>query len=82
MQEAAKVNYIHMEKDLTREMQNPVEKAQQMVVAVAALKNPPNLVERVTKFHYPQIFAGDVVKVDIRRGNLVKQWKPCAGTVP
>ena len=69
-----------MEKDPRKEKQNPVEKDQQMVVA--ALENPPNPVERVRKFHYPQIFAGDVVKVDIRRDNLVKQWKPCAGTVP
>ena len=71
-----------MEKDPRREKQNPVEKAQQMVAAVVALEKPPNPVERVRKFHYPQIFAGDVVKVDIRRDNLIKQWKQSAGTVP
>ena len=67
-----------MEKDPRKEKQNPVEKAQQMMAAVAALENPQNPVERVRK----QIFAGDVVKVDIRRDNPVKQWKLYAGTVP
>ena len=62
-----------MEKDPRREKQNPVEKAQQMLVAVAALENPSNPVEKIAKFYYPQIFAGDVVKVDIRRGKLVRQ---------
>ena len=59
-------------KDPRKEKQNPVERAQQMVVA---LENTPNLVERVRKFHYQQTFAGDVVKVDIKKDNLVKQWK-------
>ena len=68
-----------MEKDPREEKQNPVEKAQQVV---AAVENPPDPVERVGKFHYPQTFVGDVVKVDIRRGNPVKQWKQSAGTVP
>ena len=71
-----------MEKDPRKEKQNPVEKAQQMVVAVTALENSPNPVERVGKFHYPQTFDGDVVKVDIKRDNLVKPWKQCAGNVP
>ena len=53
-----------------------------MVVVVAAVENPPDPVERVRKFHYPQTFVGDVVKEDIRRGNPVKQWKQSAGTVP
>ena len=34
-----------------RPEQNPVGKAQQVV---AAVENPPNPVERVGKFHYPQ----------------------------
>ena len=71
-----------MEKDPRREKQNPVEKAQQVVVAVAAVENPPDPVERVRKFHYLQTFVGDVVKAGIRRGNPVKQWKQSAGTVP
>ena len=82
MQETAKVNYIQYGKDPRREKQNPVEKAQQVVVVVAAVEIPPDPVERVGKFHYPQTFVGDVVKEDIRRGNLVKQWKQSAGTVP
>ena len=57
--------------------QNPVKKA-----AVVAVRNPPNPMERVGKFHYPQTFVGDVVKVDLRRGNLVKLWKQSVGNVP
>ena len=57
-----------MEKDPRKEKQNPVEKAQQVV---AAVESPPDPVERVGKFHYPQTFVGDVVKVGIRRGNPV-----------
>ena len=72
----------NMEKDPREVNQNPVEKAQQVVVVVAAVENPPNPVERVGKFHYPQTFVGDVVKEDIRRGNHVKLWKQSAGTVP
>ena len=72
----------NMGKDPREENQNPVEKAQQVVAAVAAVENPPNPVERVGKFHYPQTFVGDVVKEDIRRGNLVKLWKQSVGTVP
>ena len=68
-----------MEEDPKKEKQNPVEKAQQVV---AAVKNPPDPVERVRKFHYPQTFVGDVVKADIKRGNPVKQWKQPTGTVP
>ena len=49
---------------------------------MAAVENPPNPVERVGKLHYPQTFVGDVVKEDIRRGNLVKLWKQSVGTVP
>ena len=41
-----------------------------------------NMVERVRKFHYLQTFAGDMVKVDTRKDNLVKHWKQCAGIVP
>ena len=60
-----------------------MEKAQQvMVVVKAAVENPPDPVERVRKFHYPQTFVGDVVKGDIRKGNPVRQWKKSAGTVP
>ena len=69
-----------MEKDPRGEKQDPVKKAQQVVVA--AVENPLNPVERVGKFHYPQTFVGDVAKEDIRRGNLVKLWKQSAGTVP
>ena len=73
----------NMGKDPRELNQNPVEKAQQVVVGVvAAVENPPNPVEKVGKFHYPQTFFGDVVKVDIRRGNLVKLWKQSVGTVP
>ena len=72
----------NMGKDPREVNQNPVEKAQQVVVAVAAVESPPNPVEKVRKFHYPQTFVGDVVKEDIRRGNLVKLWKQSVGTVP
>ena len=72
-----------MRKDPREENQNPVEKPQQVVVVVvAAVENPPNPVERVGKLHYPQTFVGDVVKENIRRGNLVKLWKQSVGTVP
>ena len=83
MQETAKVNYIQYGKGSKKGKQNPVEKAQQVVVVVvAAVENPPVPVERVRKFHYPQTFVGDVVKEDIRKGNPVRQWKPSVGTVP
>ena len=62
----------NMGKDPREVIQNPVEKAQQMV---AAVENPPNPVERTGRSHYPQPFVGDVVKEDIRRGNLVKLQK-------
>ena len=71
-----------MEKYPRNENQTPVENAQQVVAVVAAVDNPPDPVERVRKFHYPQTFVGDVVKADIKRGNPVKQWKQSAGTVP
>ena len=71
-----------MEKDPREEKQNPVEKAQEVVVVVAAVENTPDPVERVRKFHYPQTFVGDVVKEDIRKGNPVRQWKQPVGTVP
>ena len=64
-----------MEKDPIREKQSPVAEAQQVVAAVETLPDP---VERVRKFHYLQIFVGDVVKEDIKRGNPFKQWKQCA----
>ena len=72
----------NMGKDPRELNQNPMEKAQQVVAVVAVVENPPNPVEKVGKFHYPQTFVGDVVKVDIRRGNLVKPWKQSVGTVP
>ena len=72
----------NMGKDPGEVNQNPVEKAQQVAVVVAAVENPPNPVERVGKFHYPQTFVGDVVKEDIRRGNLVKLWKQSVRNVP
>ena len=75
----------NMGKDPREVNQNPVEKAQQVVAVVAAVvaavENPPNPVERVGKFHYPQAFVGDVGKEDISRGNLVKLWKQSVGTV-
>ena len=72
-----------MEKDPRKENQIPVEKAQLVVVvAVQAVENPPDPVERIRKFHYPQTFVGDVVKEDIKRGNPVKQCKQSAGNVP
>ena len=52
--------------------QNPVEKAQQLVVAVAAVENTPVPVERLRKFHCSQTFIGDVVKAGIKRGNSCK----------
>ena len=64
-----------MEKDPKGKKQNPVEKAQHMVMAVAAVENPPDPVERVGKFYYPKTFVGDMVKEDIRRSNLVKLWR-------
>ena len=71
-----------MGKDPREVNQNPVEKAQQVVAVVAAVENPPNPEERVRKFHYPQTFFRDVVKEDIRKGNLVKLWKQSVGNVP
>ena len=72
----------NMGKDPREVNQNPMEKAQQVVAVVAAVENPPNPVERAGKSHYPQTFVGDVLKEDIRRGNLVKLWKQSVGTVP
>ena len=69
-------------KDPREVNQNPVEKAKQVAAVVAAVGNPPKPVEKVGKFHYPQTFVGNVVKVEIRRGNLVKLWKQSVGTVP
>ena len=37
---------------------------------MAAVENPPDPVERVRKFHYPQTFVGDVVKAGIKRATL------------
>ena len=51
-----------------------------MVEVVEAVE-PPNLVEKVRKFHYLQTFAGDVVKADIKKDNFVKQWRQCVGIV-
>ena len=82
MQETAKVNYVQYGKGSKKGKANLVEGAQQVVAVVAAVENPPETVERVRKFHYPQTFVGDVVKEDIKRGNPVKQWKQSAGTVP
>ena len=69
-----------MEKVSRKKKQNPVEKVQQIVVAVetvAALEGP-----RVRKFPYLMTSDGGVVKVDIKRDNLVRQWKQCTGNVP
>ena len=68
-----------MRKDPREGNQNPVEKAQQVM---AAVENSPDPVEREGKLHYPQTFAGDMVKEGIRRDNLVKMWKQSVGTVP
>ena len=76
MQETTKINYVQYGKVPRRA--SPKERVQQTVVAVetvAALETLLNLVERVRKFHYLQIFAGDVVKADTKRDNLAKQWK-------
>ena len=51
-----------MGKDPREENQNLVSEAQQVVVAVAAVENPPEPVERVRKFHNPQTFARDMVR--------------------
>ena len=70
-----------MEKDPRKGKQNPVKKAQQVVTVVAAVENPPDPVERVGKFHYPQTFV-DVVKAGIKRGNPARQVKQSAGNIP
>ena len=51
------------------------------VETVAVLEALPNPVERARKFHSQLTFAGDVAKADIRKDNLARQWKQCAGTV-
>ena len=61
-----------MGKDPRKGKQNLVAEAQQVVAVVAAVENPPDPVERVRKFHYPQTFVGDVVKEDIRKGQPCK----------
>ena len=64
-----------MGKDPRKEKQNPVEKAQQTVAAVAAVETVAaleSLVERARKFHYLLTFAGDVVKPDIQNGQPCK----------
>ena len=63
MQETAKVNYVQYGKDPRKENQNLVAEAQQVV---AAVETPPDPVERVRKFHYPQTSVGDVVNEDIK----------------
>ena len=82
IQETAKVNYIQYGKGSKKGKAKSSGRGSQVVAAVAALENPPDPVERVRKFHYPQTFVGDVVKAGIRRGNSAKQWKQSAGTVP
>ena len=88
MQETAKVNYVQYGKGSkkgklksSRKIHNSA-KQWEVVEAVEALETHSNLVERVGKFHYLQTFAGDVVKADTKKDNLVKQWKQCLGTVP
>ena len=74
-----------MERDPRKENLVENSRVQQMmdvVEAVEALETHPSLVERVGKLRYLQTFAGGVVKADIKKDNLVKQWKQYVGTVP
>ena len=59
-----------------------VQQMVEVVEAVEALETLPSPVERVGKFHCWQTFAKDVAKADIKKDNLVKQWKQCAGIAP
>ena len=74
MRETAKVNYIQYGKGSKRGKSKSNGKGSTSggiaVAAVAAVEIPPDPVERVRKFHYPQTFVGDVVKEGIKRGNL------------
>ena len=63
------------------ESSNSLQQVVAVVEAVEICETLLNMVERVRKFHYLQTFAGDVVKADTRKGNLVKHWKQCAGIV-
>ena len=81
MQENAKVNYVHYGKGSKKGKAKSSGKGSANGGGSGSTGNPPNLVERVRKFHYQQTFAGDVVKIDIKKDNLVKQWKQCAGNV-
>ena len=65
-----------MERDPRKENLNLVEnsRVQQMVGVVEAVE-PTNPVEKARKFHYLQTFAADVVKVDIKKDNLVRHWR-------
>ena len=62
--------------------QNPNLESSNSLQQMVAVETLLNLVERVTKFHYLQTFAGDVVKVDTRKDNHARQLKQCAGIVP
>ena len=82
MQETTKVNYIQYGKGSKKEKAKSSGKGSANSGGSDSAGKPPNPVKRVWKFHYLQTFAGDVVKADIRKENLTKQWKQCVGTVP
>ena len=62
MQETVKVNYIQYGKGSKRGKEKSSGKGSTIGGSGAAVENPPDPVERVRKFHYPQTFIGDVVK--------------------
>ena len=84
MQDTIKINYVQYGKSSKSKMSKPGKFKQCTVNGSSGGSSGTflNMVERVRKFHYLQTFAGDVVKADTRKDNLVKHWKQCAGTVP
>ena len=67
---------------LNLESSNRLEQVVAVVKVVEMLETLLNMVERVRRFHYLQTFAGDVVKANTRKANLVKHQKQCAVIVP
>ena len=84
MQDTAKVNYVQYGKGSKKgkSKSSGSKNSGGSGNSGSALEALPNPVERARKFHSRLTFAGDVAKADIRKDNLARQWKQCAGTVP
>ena len=73
MQETAKDNYVHYGKGSKKAKANPDPVV--AVAVVSTLENPPNLVEKVGKFHNLMTSVGDVGKGRHQKGHPCKAVK-------